>query len=165
MRDAFGGAFMIQLLIVFIIIYVGFTAVALNYAKAFKAKNLIVEYLEDHEISDLTNLPAQADSDMFDYFQTEIVGNLGYVFSAENMCDDVNQEKTRCYKDIGILIEQIEPKENQKNKLGVYYKVTTYFGFQLPFFDRLFAVSGSDNGQNIIGKWRIVGETRTIAFE
>lgn len=164
MRDAFGGAFMIQLLIVFIIIYVGFTAVALNYAKAFKAKNLIVEYLEDHEISDLTNLPAQADSDMFDYFQTEIVGNLGYVYPTK-ICDNVNQEKTRCYENIGILIEQIEPMNSQKNKQGVYYKVTTYFGFQLPFFDRLYALSGSNNGQNIVGRWRIVGETRTIAFE
>ena len=165
MRDAFGGAFMIQLLIVFIIIYVGFTAVALNYAKAFKAKNLVVEYLEDHEINDLTNLRAQADSDMFDYFQTEIIGNLGYVFPAENMCDNVNQEKTRCYEDIGILIEQIEPSEAKRNKLGVYYKVTTYFGFQLPFFDRLYAISGRNAGQNIIGRWRIVGETRPIAFE
>lgn len=155
---------MIQLLIVFIIIYVGFTAVALNYAKAFKAKNLVVEYLEDHEISDLTNLPAQADSDMFDYFQKEIVGNLGYVYPTK-ICDNVNQEKTRCYDNIGILIEQIEPSEAKRNKLGVYYKVTTYFGFQLPFFDRLYAVSGRNAGQNIIGRWRIVGETRPIAFE
>ena len=47
MRDAFGGTFMIQLLIIFIIIYIGFTAVALNYAKAFKAKNAVIEYLEN----------------------------------------------------------------------------------------------------------------------
>ena len=164
MRDAFGGAFMIQLLIVFMIIYVGFTAVALNYAKAFKAKNLIVEYLEEHEISNLENLPAQEESDMFDYFQTEIVGKLGYVYPTK-ICNNVNQEKNRCYEDIGILIEQIEPNKDQRNKLGVYYKVTTYFGFQLPFFDRLYAINGTANGQNIVGRWRIVGETRPIAFE
>ena len=38
MRDAFGGAFMIKLFLVFILIYVCFIALALNYAKAFKVK-------------------------------------------------------------------------------------------------------------------------------
>ena len=38
MRDAFGGTFMIQVFLVFILIYISFTALALNYAKAFKAK-------------------------------------------------------------------------------------------------------------------------------
>ena len=49
MRDAFGGAFMIKLFLVFIIIYVSFTALALNYAKAFKVKNKIIEYIETNE--------------------------------------------------------------------------------------------------------------------
>lgn len=164
MRDAFGGSFMIQLLIVFIIIYVGFTAVALNYAKAFKAKNLIVEYLEEHEISDLTNLPAKDESDMFDYFQEEIVDNLGYVFPGK-MCSNINRPDIRCYEDIGILIEQISPGKGKSNKLGVYYRVTTYFGFKLPFFDKLYALSTESANRSIAGVWRIVGETRPIAYE
>ena len=40
MRDAFGGTFMIQIFLVFILIYISFTALALNYAKAFKAKRI-----------------------------------------------------------------------------------------------------------------------------
>ena len=36
MRDAFGGAFSIQIFLIFILIYVSFIAVSLNYAKAFK---------------------------------------------------------------------------------------------------------------------------------
>ena len=39
MRDSFGGVFMTNLFLVFIFIYVAFTAVSLNYAKAFKVKN------------------------------------------------------------------------------------------------------------------------------
>lgn len=49
MRDAFGGAFMIKLLLVFLVIYVCFIAIALNYAKAFKAKNIIIDYIERYE--------------------------------------------------------------------------------------------------------------------
>ena len=47
MRDAFGGAFMIKVFLVFIFIYIVFTSLALNYAKAFKVKNTIVNYLEN----------------------------------------------------------------------------------------------------------------------
>lgn len=161
MRDAFGGAFMIKLFLVFIIIYVGFTAVALNYAKAFKAKNLVISYLENNEISSL-DMTAEADTIMRKYFDKEIVGNLNYVYPVS--CKS-NNNKTKCYSDIGIMIEQIEPSEKYRNKLGTYYRVTTYFGFQLPFFDRLLALSGRDNGENIIGRWTIIGETRPIAYE
>ena len=163
MRDAFGGAFMIQLFLVFILIYVSFTAVALNYAKAFKAKGIIVSYLEEREVSTIGNdMTAEAEKNMREYFEEELVGGINYVFPVS--CNATNSN-TRCYEDIGVMIEQIEPTDSQKNKLGVYYKVTTYFGFQLPFFDRLFAVSGRDNGQNVIGTWSIVGETRPIAYD
>ena len=162
MRDAFGGAFMIKLFIVFIIIYVGFTAVALNYAKAFKVKNMVITYLEDNEISNLKDMDVQTERAMCDYFDKEIVGKLNYVYPISNK---IGLQSGKCYDNIGIKIEQIEPNKKQKNKLGVYYRVTTYFGFQLPFFNRLLAVNGSDNGENIIGVWQIIGETRPIAFE
>ena len=160
MRDAFGGVFMIKLFIVFIIIYVGFTAVALNYAKAFKAKSIVIEYLENNEISDLDHMSAYAENEMCNYFENEIVGKLNYVFPVNHQN---GLEDNRCYNDIGISI--VEMNSGGRNKLGVYYKVTTYFGFQLPFFDRLFRLSGRSGGDDLVGVWRIVGETRPIAFE
>lgn len=166
MRDAFGGAFMIKLFLVFILIYVSFTAVALNYAKAFKAKNLIVSYLEEHEISDLSKMSAEAQNEMRAYFEKELVGGLNYVYPIS--CSNVNS-RSMCYGDLGVVIEQYTPQldspNRDANKLGDYFKVYTYFGFQLPFFDRLFVVSGREGGQNVIGTWRIVGETRPIAYE
>ena len=94
MRDAFGGAFMIKLFLVFIIIYVGFTAVALNYAKAFKAKNIVVEYLENNEISSI-DMTASDETEMRNYFEEEIVGNLGYVFP--NRLKNCNTNTTKFY--------------------------------------------------------------------
>ena len=64
MRDAFGGAFMIKLFLVFILIYVCFIALALNYAKAFKVKNKIIDYLETNEIILESNTPAYIKSAM-----------------------------------------------------------------------------------------------------
>lgn len=49
MRDAFGGTFMIQLMLVFLIIYVSLLAVGYNYAKAFRTKNAIIDYIERYE--------------------------------------------------------------------------------------------------------------------
>ena len=48
MRDAYGGIFMVRLFLVFIVIYVAFTAVSLNYAKAFRLKNKLIDYVEEN---------------------------------------------------------------------------------------------------------------------
>ena len=55
MRDAFGGVFTMNLLLVFIFIFVAFSAVSLNYAKAFKLKNDIIDFIETNEIIDLSS--------------------------------------------------------------------------------------------------------------
>lgn len=49
MRDAFGGVFSTQLILVFIFLYVGFMAISFTYAKAFKYKNSIINYIEQNE--------------------------------------------------------------------------------------------------------------------
>ena len=53
MRDAFGGVFMFNLIIVFIYILVAFSAVSLTYAKAFRLKNSLITYVEEQEIISL----------------------------------------------------------------------------------------------------------------
>ena len=68
MRDAFGGAFLIKLFLVFVIIYIGFTALALNYAKAFKVKNKVIDYLESSELMNLDNVSASEMEAMNEYF-------------------------------------------------------------------------------------------------
>ena len=54
MRDSFGGVFMIRLFLVFIFIFVAFTAISLNYAKAFRIKNKIIDFIEENEIISLS---------------------------------------------------------------------------------------------------------------
>ena len=49
MRDAFGGTFMIKLGLVFLVVYVSFMAVAINYAKAFRVKNQIINIIEQYQ--------------------------------------------------------------------------------------------------------------------
>lgn len=165
MRDAFGGAFMIRLFLVFIIIYIGFTALALNYAKAFKVKNKVIDYLESSEITDLNSMNAVTENTINQYFDEEILGNMNYNLSGMNLCqgvktkDDAGRRIAYCHES-GIIIRQAGTAENTE---GVYYTVTTYVGWSIPFLNALLSFGGNDGSQGIAtGLWAISGETRLI---
>lgn len=155
MRDAFGGSFMIKLLIVFIVIYIGFTAIALNYAKAFKVKNKVIKYIEDNEIVDIDKMTAKANQSMREYIQKEVVENMQY--SVKIKCPPVY-----AYCADGVSI--VPHKENDGKKVGIYYTVTTAFGWDIPFINVLLRLNDQTGGVTS-GFWTISGETRTIISE
>jgi len=165
MRDAFGGAFMIQLFLIFIIIYIGFTAIALNYAKAFKVKNKVIDYLESSEITDLDSMDAATEEILNQYFDEEILGNMNYNLSGMNLCqgvetqDDAGRRIAYCH-DSGVIIRQ---KGTGKNTEGIYYTVTTYVGWSMPFLNALLSFGGNNRNEGTLtGLWAISGETRLI---
>ena len=165
MRDAFGGAFMIKLFLVFIFIYIGFTAVALNYAKAFKVKNKVIEYLEGSEITDLDSITASKIDEMNKYFEEEVLGNMNYNLSGMNICGAVETKdytgRTIAYcHEAGIVIEESGRAENTE---GVYYTVSTFVGWSIPFINSLLSLGGNNSNQEVAaGWWKISGETRLI---
>jgi hypothetical protein len=168
MRDAFGGAFMIKLFLVFIAIYIGFTAVALNYAKAFKVKNKIIEYLESSEISNLDNMDATQMLAMQDFIDKEILGNMNYNVNHLNICssvkktDDAGNTIAVCHNS-GIVIEEVTKATNTE---GVYYRVSTYVGWSIPFLNGLLSLNGNNAKRDVpVGVWKISGETRLIVNE
>lgn len=154
MRDAFGGSFMIKLFLLFIIIYVGFTALALNYAKAFKVKNKVIDYIEQNELYNFDSMSAETKNSMETFFETEILGKMNY--RATIGCSHDRKEK---YCNNGIRIEEAGKAENTE---GVYYRVTTSIGWSAPFINSLLSFNGSKSNRNIAGYWRISGETRLI---
>lgn len=161
MRDAFGGAFMIRLFLVFIFIYMFFTAIALNYAKAFKVKNRVIDYLEDNEIVTISKMNAKEFQNMSDYFENEILGTLNYRLPKSEMnCENTPEE---VYCDNGIRIIQMDVNNTRSDNFGAYYKVETYFTWNLGFLRTLMELSNNrPNGGVSHGIWVISGETRTI---
>lgn len=167
MRDAFGGAFMIQIFLVFILIYISFTAMALNYAKAFKVKNAVIDYLESNEITNLDN--AANLKYMESFFIEEVLGNLNYNRSGEDICtalgiqEYVNGERVAVCDNLGIIIRK---NGNAENTEGVYYTVSTYIGWSIPFLNNLLNLNGNNQQQAVpIGLWEISGQTRLIVNE
>ena len=143
MREAFGGAFTIKLMLIFLAIYIAFIAVALNYAKAFRVKNRIIDIIEQNEGRDSYD----------DTKEGSVIGNInsylntvGYYVNLANIKNN-NTENINCY-DRGYCIEETTAPVTD-GITSKYYKVTTYININFPFFKLNFNIP-------------ITGETRKI---
>ena len=175
MRDAFGGSFMLMIFLVFIFVYISFTAVSLSYARAFKVKNAVISYLEESEIKSLKDMSATQLQDFENFIDQEIIGNSNYDMSRYNICrdyptedgksrtktDDNNKIIGRCLK-VGI---QIDESEQDDRTGGYYYTVTTFLGWDIGFLSKLASLNGNGSdpdGGRVAGTWKISGQTRLI---
>ena len=185
MRDAFGGSFMLKLFIVFIFIYVFFIAIALNYAKAFKVKNKIIEYIETHEIVDITSMNNVAYTELEDFVNREIYGKLNYYYNAANTDFCRRNDDAICFSGITIVgssDEDIADSKFNDNRLYLgkkkstviydsdvdvyakYYTVYVAVPWEIGFLNKILELN-NQNGEVGSGSWTISGETRLIASE
>ena len=143
MREAFGGAFSIKLMLIFLAIYIAFIAVALNYAKAFRVKNKIIDIIEQNEGIDsyIDTKEGSVIGDINSYLNT-----VSYYVNLANIKNN-NTENINCY-DRGYCIEETTAPVTD-GITSKYYKVTTYININFPFFKLNFNIP-------------ITGETRKI---
>lgn len=145
MREAFGGAFMIKLMLIFLAIYIAFIAVALNYAKAFRVKNKIIDIIEQSE--------GIKQSDYIDTKEGSVIGDINTYLNSVSYYVNItniknkNTEGVHCYEN-GYCIEEYTGPVNDR-VTSKYYKVTTYININFPFFNLNFNIP-------------ITGETRKI---
>ena len=158
---------MIMIFLVFIMVYISFTAVALSYAKAFKVKNAVIDFIEEWEIAGLDNIPADKREEFESFIDSEIVGNKNYNMSGYNICKGYPKKDhagriTAICEDAGVIIEEASQDERTK---GYYYTIYTYVGWDIGFFSKLAALNGDKKDPDIgdvTGTWQISGQTRLI---
>ena len=127
MRDAVGGTFMIYVFLIFLAVYITFTAVALNYAKAFRVKNSVIDIIEQNEgIDDFNNTSGvigQINNRLkdFNYNVTIPDGDI------DKYCNGRDN-----YFDRGYCISEVKDVMDRK-----YYQVVTFVQIQFPIFDNL----------------------------
>ncbi len=129
MREAIGGALLIKLVMFFIVIYVCFLAIAINYSITFRVKNQIINLIEEYEGYDLAKTHIE-----------EYIANVGYYrASVGNVSIDDTCDNGYCIKEL-------------TSDRGKYYRVTTYVSFDFPIIGRVtnFPVSGETK---IIYNW------------
>ena len=164
MRDSFGGVFTINLLLVFIFIYVSFTAVSLNYAKAYRLKNNIIDFIEENEIIDLDeyfgSFTATKDKTRLDNILTSA---SYYKECSTNTEIDIAGKKGYCYKGVIILKDREDTITNTGVK-NVYYQVITYADWNLGALNKLLALGGQsqDSAEVVNGTWQVTGEAKVV---
>jgi len=119
MRESIGGGWLLGIVALFIALFSGYLAVSLNYSKAFKVKNKIVEVLEDYG--------------GFNENSEEIINNYlkeiyySTVQVTENSCPEKQE-----FHDGGYCTREIIVSDHRNGKNRVYYKVTTFIKIELP---------------------------------
>ncbi len=162
MRDAFGGVFMMRLMLVFVFIFVAFTAISLNYAKAFRIKNSIIDFVEQQEIMDLDSLFHSSNASKLAKLD-KILDDANYNKECQNVdsngkiSKEAMEGKAYCYR--GIIIEQADMVDKT-----IIYKVYTYADWNLGTLNMILALGGqSPNSKYVLnGSWEISGEARVV---
>ncbi len=146
MRDAFGGTFMIRIMLVFIFLFVSFLAIALNFAKAFRIKDEIINYLEKNQI---------ANGNISEVSIEELLAPYGYGFTS-CLGNDEN-----CYSGV-----KIDPTCEEINGLNYcYYNVYVYINRDLGFLKTLLSLTRESDNSDMSGVWTVNGKTKTIISE
>ena len=123
MRDAFGGAFSIKLMLIFLMLYISFMCVAINYARAFRVKNEIINIVEQNQGYDPTN-KIEVDKQINNYLE-----EVGYHVNQK----DVNRSSCSELTGRGYCIV-LMPSDPE------YYKVEAYMVFRLPIINVDFTI-------------------------
>ena len=112
MRDSFGGVFILKFLLIFIVFYMSFMAVAMNFARAFRIKNQVINIIEQNQYMGSVDSGVRTDIDTY-------LESVSY-FVKDVACDGDLTER-------GVCITTLGEVENP------YYKVTTYIKVEFPF--------------------------------
>jgi hypothetical protein len=151
MKEAFGGTFILKLVMVFFVIYVTFIGVALQIAKLYRVKNGIINILEQNQYT----MDGSMEDDVFTKIDNYLAGIPYNVPDIEGLSEKCQKSGTKAKyhssedgKFGGFCIVE-DP--NGSSVMGEhYYKVTVYFVAEFPFL-----------GANV--PLTISGETMTIS--
>lgn len=164
MKESIGGTWLIGIVALFIVLFSAFMAYSINYTKAFRAKNGIIDLIEQNEgftlyngtgIDNLSNEQLLADDSVqaqayalvksmgYDYGDSD---SSGVVCNNDNTISEVNK-MSDAYQPGGYCVYRF------CNSDGTYrYKVVTYVMMKFPVINFGITVP-------------IKGETKTLYYE
>lgn len=120
MREAMGGSVLIQMIAMFVVIYIGIIAIGINYAVSFRVKNQIINLLEDHETYEDASNEISVYLKNTNYYagETKTTSNQG-----AQKC--LNETENYCIQEIKLTSGKY------------YYVVTTFVSFEFPFLGKI----------------------------
>ena len=138
MREAIGGTWIFSIVVVFIVLFSSYLAISVNYSKAFKVKDGIINILEKGE-----GYNTSTDDEIKEY-----LSNVGY--NVYNKCEGYtgklpSTNNSNSYKYC------IKATTNEENIKRTYYSVKVFFKLDLPILGSIFV-------------FPVTGETKAIYY-
>jgi hypothetical protein len=157
MREAIGGAWLLGIAVTIIALFTAYLAFSVNYAKAFKVKDGIVERIEKYEGFDVNNNKEMSEIrqflNMISYGANgkcnEKIGfNSDSNFYGVNGSVYAHKDKNKRYN---YCVERVAKQVQTGDYSSAYYKVTVFYGLSLGFVD-------------LNSIFFVTGETKTIYY-
>jgi len=154
MRESIGATSIFALCLTFIMLFTAYLAISVNYAKAFRIKNQVITMIEENngkaksiekDISDYLVSEAYTATKQCPSPRTYTDNATGSISSgwnriiALNYMNDASPKKNIC-----VYRMEIDNRNDDIDSTTVYYKVVTFFKFDLPMVGDIttFSVSG-----------------------
>jgi len=161
MREAIGGTFLFQIVIVFIMLFTGFMCLTINRSKAYSVKDQIVKTIQSYNGIDLTSSYSEDKVDAFydivDYIKFSSYRNTGVVPEDDNYScynregKPVSKNPVFCIAAKHIDQEACPEGAECFSELPdmIYYRVVVFYQLDLPIFHDFF-------------NFRVVGDTKVL---
>ena len=159
MRDAFGGTFLMYMILIFVTIYVTFLAAALKYVQAYRVKNEIINYIEQYEgFNENVKTKLEGANGEGGYLQGISYNEKSAITNIQHINNIPTKEGEKYCSDYGYCVElkycDSSDKDNKCTNQG-YYKVTAYMALD---FTNILSFAGPI-------KLGVSGETRSVTLE
>ena len=143
MREAIGGAWLTGIVVLFIVLFSAFLAISVNYTKAFRAKNKIINLIEENEGFSITRYSSLDSIDLATLRQSNRTEDKVYAYLKDaGSATAVKKNGTYVFKcpdgsnprEGGYCVKKVASSQ------GSYYKVTTFIKIELPLISNTFTV-------------------------
>ena len=150
MRDAIGQVFVLQIILVFVLLINGYMAYSVNYTRAFRVKNQIVNIIEQYEgptDEAMAKIGSYVDGMTYRVPQT-LINNFRNRYASNSDDGEVSCQDGWCY-----IAHNVKTTGGDGELNGTYYSVITFVNIDIPVINNLIGLGDFLS---------VSGETRTI---
>ena len=150
MRDAIGQVFALQVILAFVLLINGYMAYSVNYTRAFRVKNQIVNIIEQYEgptDEAMAKIGSYVDGMTYRVPQT-LINNFRNRYASNSDDGEVSCQDGWCY-----IAHDVKTTGGDGELNGTYYSVVTFVNIDIPVINNLIGLGDFLS---------VSGETRTI---
>lgn len=132
MKDAFGGSFILRIMLTFFVVFICFMTASITISKVFRIKNNVINILERSDPKKLSKTGGTIEN--IDVYLQKSSYSYANVDNVKNDCIKQNGTLTGNGVCIVSYINGSGESNSIENAVSVYYKVTAYVVVDFPLF-------------------------------